>query len=123
MARATSRFILMAEFWRANVTYGNEEKGFGGKLERKRPFESPKVDGGDKVDVKEAGLKGVDWIGVASIQERQRAVVNAVMKLALYKTPGISWFAEEISACQAGSCSIWSVSQSVSQSLSTATTC
>jgi hypothetical protein len=54
-----------------------------GKSERKRPLGRPRRrwEDGIRVDLREIGLGGVDWILLAQDRDRWRAVVNAVMNL------------------------------------------
>jgi hypothetical protein len=53
-----------------------------GKPEGKRAIGRPKhrwVD--NKMDLRETGLDGIDWIDLAQDRDRWRALVNAVMNL------------------------------------------
>jgi hypothetical protein len=52
-----------------------------GKPERKRPLGRPwsRWEDGIKMDLREIGLGGVEWIHLALCRDRWRAVVNAVM--------------------------------------------
>jgi hypothetical protein len=54
-----------------------------GKPERKRPLEGPRrrCEDGLKMDLREIGWGGVEWIQLAKDRGRWRAVVNAVMNL------------------------------------------
>jgi hypothetical protein len=54
-----------------------------GKPEGKRPLERPgrRWEDGIKVDVREIGWGGVEWIQLAQDRDRWRAVVSAVMNL------------------------------------------
>jgi hypothetical protein len=54
-----------------------------GKLEGRRPLGRPRRrwEDGVKMDLREIGLGGVDWILLAQDSERWRAVLNAVMNL------------------------------------------
>jgi hypothetical protein len=67
--------------------YGREERriqGFlVGKPEGKRPLGRPtrKWENNIKMDLQEDGCKGVDWIKLAQVRDRWRALVNAVMNL------------------------------------------
>jgi hypothetical protein len=56
-------------------------KVFVGKPEGKRPLGRPRLrwENGIRMDLREIGLEGVDWIRLA--QDRWRAVVSAVMNL------------------------------------------
>jgi hypothetical protein len=54
-----------------------------GKPEGKRLFEIPRRrwEDGMKIDLRETGWGGVEWIHLAQDMDRWRAVVNAVMNL------------------------------------------
>jgi hypothetical protein len=54
-----------------------------GKPEGKRPLERPRLRWEDeiKMDLRETGYGGVEWIHPAQDRDRWRAVVNAVMNL------------------------------------------
>jgi hypothetical protein len=54
-----------------------------GKPEGKRPLRRPrrKWEDGIRMDLREIGLGGVDWILLARDRDRWRAVVSAVMNL------------------------------------------
>jgi hypothetical protein len=54
-----------------------------GKPEGKRPLGKPRRrwEDGIRMDVREIGLGGVDWIGLAQDRDWWRAVVSAVMNL------------------------------------------
>jgi hypothetical protein len=54
-----------------------------GKPEGKRPLGRPRYrwKDGIRMDLREIGLGGVDWIGLAQDRDRWRAVVSAVMNL------------------------------------------
>jgi hypothetical protein len=54
-----------------------------GKPEEKRPLRRPRRRWEDviRMDLRETGLGGVDWIRLAQDRDRWRAVVNAVMNL------------------------------------------
>jgi hypothetical protein len=54
-----------------------------GKPEGKRPVEKPRRRWIDniKIDLLEIGLSAVDWIGLAQVRYRWRALVNVVMHL------------------------------------------
>jgi hypothetical protein len=54
-----------------------------GKSEGKRPLERPRRrwEDGFRMDLRETGLGGVDWILLAQDRDRWRAVVSAVMNL------------------------------------------
>jgi hypothetical protein len=54
-----------------------------GKPEVKRPLKRPRRrwEDGIKMDLREIGWGGVEWIHLAQDRDRWRAVVNAVMNL------------------------------------------
>jgi hypothetical protein len=54
-----------------------------GKPKGKRPLERPRRrwEDGIKMDLREIGWEGVEWIHLAQDRDRWRAVVNAVMNL------------------------------------------
>jgi hypothetical protein len=54
-----------------------------GKPEGKRPLGRPRCrwEDGIRVDLREIGLMGVDWIQLSQDRDRWRAVVSAVMDL------------------------------------------
>jgi hypothetical protein len=54
-----------------------------GKPEGRRPLGRPRCrwKDGVRIDLREIGLGGVDWIRLAQDRDRWRAVVNAVMNL------------------------------------------
>jgi hypothetical protein len=54
-----------------------------GKLEGKRPLGRPRRrwEDGIRMDLREIGLRGVDWIRLSQYRNRWRAVVSAVMNL------------------------------------------
>jgi hypothetical protein len=60
-----------------------EYKVLVGKPERERPLVRPRRrwEDGIRMDLKEIGLGGVDWILLAQDRDRWRAVVSAVMNL------------------------------------------
>jgi hypothetical protein len=57
--------------------------GYCGKAIRKRPLERPRHSwvGNIKMNLKEIGWNGMDWIDVAQDRDQWRAVVNTVMNL------------------------------------------
>jgi hypothetical protein len=56
---------------------------FMGKLEGKRPLGKPRPswEDGIRVDLREMGWRGMDWIQLAQDRGRWRAVVNTEMNL------------------------------------------
>jgi hypothetical protein len=54
-----------------------------GKPEGKRPLGRPRPrwEDGIRMDLREIGLGGVDWIRLSQVRDRWRAVVSAVMNL------------------------------------------
>jgi hypothetical protein len=54
-----------------------------GKPEGKRPLERPRRrwEDGIRMDLRETGLGGVDWIRLAQVRDQWRAVVTATMNL------------------------------------------
>jgi hypothetical protein len=58
-------------------------KTHGGKPEGKRPLGRPRCrwDYNIKIDIKEIGLEGVDWIHLDQGRDRWWALVNTVMNL------------------------------------------
>jgi hypothetical protein len=73
--------------WAEHVARMGEErkvyKILEGKPEGKRPLGRPKrrCEDGIRMDLREIGLEGVDWILLAQDRDRWRAVVSAVMNL------------------------------------------
>jgi hypothetical protein len=73
--------------WAGHVARVEEEKKvykvLVGKLEGKRPLGRPRRrwEDGIRMDPREIGLGGVDWIRLAQDRDRWRAVVSAVMNL------------------------------------------
>jgi len=63
-----------------------------GKPEEKRPLGDPGVDGriNIKMDLQEVGCGSIDWIELAQVRERWRALVNEVMNLRVPRSVGIS---------------------------------
>ena len=63
-----------------------------GKPEEKRPLGDPGVDGriNIKMDLQEVGCGSIDWIELAQVRERWRALVNEVMNLRVPQSVGIS---------------------------------
>jgi hypothetical protein len=60
-----------------------------GKPEGKRPLERPRRrwEVGIKMDLREIGWGGVEWIQLAQDRDRWRAVVSAVMNLRVLAPP------------------------------------
>jgi len=73
--------------WAGNVAHMGETRGvyraLVGKPEGKRPLGRPWRRWGDniKVDLREVGCGGMDWIELAQEKDGWRALVNAVMNL------------------------------------------
>jgi hypothetical protein len=73
--------------WVGHVAHVGEErkvyKVLVGKPEGRRPIGRPRRrwEDGVRMDLKEIGLGGVDWIRLAQDRDRWRAVVSAVMNL------------------------------------------
>jgi hypothetical protein len=66
--------------------YGGEERcvqDFGGEPEGKRPLGIPRHRWEDniKMDLKEVGCGGMDWVELFQDGDRWRALVNGAMKL------------------------------------------
>jgi hypothetical protein len=61
----------------------NTYKILVGKPERKRPLGRPRCRWVDniKMDLREIGCDGVDWIVLAQYRDQWRALVNAVMNI------------------------------------------
>jgi hypothetical protein len=66
-----------------NKTYLQVECWIVGKPEGRRPLGRPRRRWEDniKMDLREVGLGGMDWIDLAQVRDRWRALVNAVMNL------------------------------------------
>jgi hypothetical protein len=73
--------------WAGHVALMEEErkvyKVLVGKPEGRRPLRRPRRrwEDGIRMDLRETGLGGVDWIRLAQDRDRWRAVVSAVMNL------------------------------------------
>jgi hypothetical protein len=61
-------------------------KGLVGKPEGKRPLRRPRHrwEDGIRMDLREIGLGGVDWIRLAQNRDQWQAVVSAVMNLRVF---------------------------------------
>jgi hypothetical protein len=74
-------------------TYGEElQTGFWGvKYERKRPFGRPKGrwEYDIKIEIWEIGWEGMNWLNLAAVSGKWRAVVNTVMNLWVSLNVGI----------------------------------
>jgi hypothetical protein len=79
--------IIRRTRWAGHVARMGEErkvcKVLVGKPEVKRPPGRPRrrLEDGMRMDLREIGLAGVDWIRLAQDRDRWRAVVSAVMNL------------------------------------------
>jgi hypothetical protein len=74
----------MLHFYVAHLGQGrNVYRILVGKPEEKRPLERSmrRWENGTKLDLREIGWGGVEWIHLAQDRDRWRAVVNAVMDL------------------------------------------
>jgi hypothetical protein len=62
------------------------------KPEGRRPLARPWLRWNDniKIDLQEVGCEGMDWIDVAEVRDRWRALVNAVMNFRVPHNWGIS---------------------------------
>jgi hypothetical protein len=78
-----------------------------GKPEWKRPLERPRHRWEDniRIDLREIGWEGVNWINLAQDWDQWRAVVNTVVSFGVHKRQGISRLADRLSASQEGLCS------------------
>jgi len=70
----------------ASSAYGGGERcvqGFGGKPVGRRPLGRPRRRWEDNIrmDLREVGCGGVDWMELAQDRDRWRALVSAVMNL------------------------------------------
>jgi hypothetical protein len=78
---------------RACSTNGAKRNAYSillGKPERKRPLGRPRRRwvNNIKIDLREIGLDGMDWIDLAQNMNQRRAFVNMVMNLRLLKMLG-----------------------------------
>jgi hypothetical protein len=73
--------------WEGHVAHMGEKRNaykiLVGKSEGKRPLGRPRLRWEDniKLDLREIGWSGVDWIDLAQVRDQWRAVVNTVMNL------------------------------------------
>jgi hypothetical protein len=69
----------VAGMWEMKYAY----KILVGKSEGNRPFRRPRRrwENNVKMDLREIGLEGIDWIYLAQDKDRWRALVNTVMNL------------------------------------------
>jgi hypothetical protein len=68
-----------------NEVQGECRKDIGGKARRKRPLGRPRSRrvGNIKIDLREIGWNGVDWIDLPQDRNKWRAHVNTVMSFRL----------------------------------------
>jgi hypothetical protein len=59
------------------------KQGFCWETRGKKPFGRPRRrwEGNIKMDLQDVGWGGMDWIDLAEIRDRRRALVNAVMNM------------------------------------------
>jgi hypothetical protein len=71
-----------------------------GKSEGKRPLGRPRCRWEDniKIDLRDIGWGGMDWIDLAQDRDQWRAFVNKVMNLGCHKILGIFLVAERLAA-------------------------
>ena len=72
--------------WTCSTYVGKKRRIQGflvGKPEKKRPLGKPRrrSEGNYKMDLQEVGCGGIDWIELAQVRCRRRALVNVVMRL------------------------------------------
>jgi hypothetical protein len=79
-----------------------------GKPEGKRPLGRKKQrwEHNIKIDLREIGWDGMDWIDLAQDRDQWRATVNTVINFAFHKISGNSSVAERLVASQEGFSSI-----------------
>jgi hypothetical protein len=72
-----------------------------GKPEGNRPPGRPRRgwEDGIRMDLREIGLGGVDWIRLAQDRDRWRAVVSAVMNLGGFLRHGVSYAGDKYLVC------------------------
>jgi hypothetical protein len=95
------------EMDRACSTHGEKRNAYKvlvGKLEAKRPLGRPRGTWEDniKVDLREIGWSGMDWIHLVEDRDLWSGLVNTVMNLRASKMLGISGIAERLAASQGG---------------------
>jgi hypothetical protein len=56
------------------------------------------------MDLQEVGCGGMDWIDLARVTDRWRALVNAIITFGFHKMRKISWLPENQLASQEGLC-------------------
>ena len=63
--------------------YGREERRIQRQPEGKIPLARPRRrwESNNKMDLREVGCEGMDWIELAQVRDRRRALVNAVMNI------------------------------------------
>jgi hypothetical protein len=71
-----------------------------GKPKGKRPLGRPRCRWEDnfRMDLRETGWGGMDWIDLAQDRDQWRALVNMVMNLRVHKMLGDSGIAERLTA-------------------------
>jgi len=87
-----------------------------GKPERKRQFgrHARRLEDNIRMDLREIGWGGVDWIHLTEVTDQWRALVNTVMNLRVPRKGGwIYWLAEWLSVSQDGLCFMEEVHRNV----------